>query len=95
MELTREDVERVALLARLRLMPEELERLTVQLQNILHYMDKLGELDTSAIEPFTHGVDMSNAFREDVVTNIPNPDAILANAPAIAKTFFQVPKIIE
>jgi aspartyl-tRNA(Asn)/glutamyl-tRNA(Gln) amidotransferase subunit C len=95
MELTRKDVERVALLARLRLLPEEVERLTVELQSILQYMDKLGELDTSEIEPFTHGIDMPNAFREDVVTNIPDPDAILANAPAKAKTFFQVPKIIE
>lgn len=95
MELTREQVERVALLARLRLLPEELERLTVELQNILQYMDKLGELDTSQIEPFIQAVDISSEFREDVVTNTPNPDAILANAPAKTKTFFQVPKIIE
>jgi aspartyl-tRNA(Asn)/glutamyl-tRNA(Gln) amidotransferase subunit C len=95
MKLTREDVARVALLARLRLLPEELDQLTAELQNILQYMDKLRELDTFEIEPFTHAVDTSNAFREDVVTNTPNPDAILANAPAKAKTFFKVPKIIE
>ena len=95
MKLTREDVARVALLARLRLLPEELDQLTAELQNILQYMDKLRELDTSEIEPFTHAVDISNVFREDVVTNTPNPDAILANAPAKAKTFFKVPKIIE
>jgi aspartyl-tRNA(Asn)/glutamyl-tRNA(Gln) amidotransferase subunit C len=95
MKLTREDVARVALLARLRLLPEELDQLTAELQNILQYMDKLRELDTSEIEPFTHALDTSNAFREDVVTNTPNPDAILANAPAKAKTFFKVPKIIE
>jgi aspartyl-tRNA(Asn)/glutamyl-tRNA(Gln) amidotransferase subunit C len=95
MKLTREDVARVALLARLRLLPEELDQITAELQNILQYMDKLRELDTSEIEPFTHALDTSNAFREDVVTNTPNPDAILANAPAKAKTFFKVPKIIE
>jgi aspartyl-tRNA(Asn)/glutamyl-tRNA(Gln) amidotransferase subunit C len=95
MKLTREDVARVALLTRLRLLPEELDQLTAELQNILQYMDKLRELDTSEIEPFTHALDTSNAFREDVVTNTPNPDAILANAPAKAKTFFKVPKIIE
>ena len=95
MKLTREDVARVALLARLRLLPEELDQLTAELQNILQYMDKLRELDTSEIEPFTHALDTSNTFREDVVTNTPNPDAILANAPAKAKTFFKVPKIIE
>jgi aspartyl-tRNA(Asn)/glutamyl-tRNA(Gln) amidotransferase subunit C len=95
MELTREEVQRVALLAQLRLMPEELEQLTDQLQNILQYMETLSELDTSEIEPFTHAVDASNIFREDIVTNSPNTDAILANAPAKSKTFFRVPKIIE
>jgi aspartyl-tRNA(Asn)/glutamyl-tRNA(Gln) amidotransferase subunit C len=95
MNLTRDDVQRVALLAQLRLMPEELEQFTHQLQNILQYMEKLNELDTSEIEPFTHAVDVSNIFREDIVTNSPNTDAILANAPAKSKTFFRVPKIIE
>jgi len=47
------------------------------------------------IEPFTQAVYSSNAFRDDLVTNDPNTDAILANAPATAKTFFKVPKIIE
>ena len=95
MELTREEVRRVALLARLRLLPEEVEQLTHQLQSILQYMEKLKELDTSEVEPFTHAVDISNAFREDIVSNTPNADAILANAPAKSETFFRVPKIIE
>jgi aspartyl-tRNA(Asn)/glutamyl-tRNA(Gln) amidotransferase subunit C len=95
MKLTRDDVQRVALLAQLRLMPEELEQFTHQLQNILQYMEKLSELDTSEIQPFTHAVDVSNIFREDIVTNTPNTDAILANAPGKSKTFFRVPKIIE
>ena len=86
--LTREDVAQIALLARLRLLPEELDQLTVELQSILQYMDKLRELDTSEVEPFTQAVDTSNSFREDVVTNTSNPDGILANAPAKAKTFF-------
>jgi aspartyl-tRNA(Asn)/glutamyl-tRNA(Gln) amidotransferase subunit C len=95
MKLTREDVTRVAQLARLRFLPEELDQLTIELQSILEYMDKLGNLDTSEIEPFTQAVEISNPFREDAVTNTPNTDAILANAPARAKTFFKVPKIIE
>jgi aspartyl-tRNA(Asn)/glutamyl-tRNA(Gln) amidotransferase subunit C len=95
MKLTCEQVQRVALLAQLSLMPEELEQLTDQLQHILQYMEKLSELDTSEIEPFTHAVSISNIFREDIVSNTPNTDAILANAPAKSKTFFRVPKIIE
>ena len=93
--LTHEDVAQIALLARLRLLPEEVDQLTTELQSILQHMEKLQELDTSEVEPFTQAVDTSNALREDVVTNIPNPDGILANAPAKAKTFFKVPRIIE
>ena len=95
MRLNSQDVARVAQLARLRLLPEELNQLTIELQSILQYMDKLREIDTSEIEPFTQAGDSSNAFRDDLVTNSPNPDAILANAPSTAKTFFKVPKIIE
>jgi aspartyl-tRNA(Asn)/glutamyl-tRNA(Gln) amidotransferase subunit C len=93
--LTHEDVAQIALLARLRLLPEEVDQLTAELQGILQHMDKLQELDTSEVEPFTQALDTTNAFREDVVTNIPNPEGILANAPAKAKSFFKVPRIIE
>ena len=93
--LTHEDVVQIALLARLRLLPEEVNQLTAELQSILQHMEKLQELDTSEVEPFTQAVDTSNAFREDVVTIIPDPDGILANAPAKVKTFFNVPRIIE
>jgi aspartyl-tRNA(Asn)/glutamyl-tRNA(Gln) amidotransferase subunit C len=95
MKLTREEVQRVAMLARLRLTAEEEERLTEQLDNILHYMEKLNQLDTSEVEPLAHAVDITNAFRDDKVTNRPNVDALLANAPARDETFFKVPKIIE
>ena len=95
MKLTREEVQRVAMLARLRLTPEDEERLTEQLDNILQYMEKLNQLDTSGIEPFTHAADIANPMREDVITNEPNAEALLANAPAQENHFFQVPKIIE
>ncbi|HTN70825.1 MAG TPA: Asp-tRNA(Asn)/Glu-tRNA(Gln) amidotransferase subunit GatC [Methylomirabilota bacterium] len=95
MGLTHEEVQRVATLARLRLTAEEENRLTEELDGILHYMDKLNALDTSQVEPFTHAVDIVNAFREDKVTNQPNADALLANAPEKDETFFRVPKIIE
>ena len=83
------------MLARLRLTAEEEERLTEQLDNILQYMGKLNQLDTSGIEPFSYVVDTINPMREDIVTNQPNAEALLANAPAKENTFFQVPKIIE
>jgi aspartyl-tRNA(Asn)/glutamyl-tRNA(Gln) amidotransferase subunit C len=95
MPFTREDVQRVAALARLRLTEEEETRLTEELDNILQYMEKLNELDTSRITPFSHAVDAVNVFREDHVTNQPNAEALLANAPEKDETFFRVPKIIE
>jgi aspartyl-tRNA(Asn)/glutamyl-tRNA(Gln) amidotransferase subunit C len=95
MKLTRDEVQRVAVLARLRLTPQEETQLTEQLDHILAYMEKLAELDTSNIEPFSHEGDAVNAFREDKVTNRPNADALLANAPDRDNTFFKVPKIIE
>ena len=95
MKLTREEVQRVASLARLRFTPKEEERLTEQLDSILEYMEKLNQLDTSSIEPFSHAATTKNPMREDAITNEPNADALLANAPAQENHFFRVPKIIE
>lgn len=95
MKLSREEIQRVAMLARLRLTAEEEERFTEQLDKILQYMEKLNQMDTSEVQPLAHAVDIVNAFREDKVTNRPNVDALLANAPERDETFFRVPKIIE
>ena len=95
MAFTREEVQRVATLSRLHLTSGEEERLAEQLDRILQYMEKLNQLDTREVEPFAHAVDPVNALREDTVTNQPNAEALLANAPAKEKTFFQVPKILE
>jgi aspartyl-tRNA(Asn)/glutamyl-tRNA(Gln) amidotransferase subunit C len=95
MKLTREEVQRIAILARLRLTSEEETQLTEQLDHILAYMEKLDELDTSKVEPFSQAVDAVNALREDKVTNLPDVDAVLANALDRDNTFFKVPKIIE
>ena len=95
MKLTRDEVQRVAVLARLRLTPKEETELTEQLDHILAYMEKLDQLDTSNMEPFSHAVDAVNVLREDQVTNRSNADALLANAPDRDNSFFKVPKIIE
>jgi aspartyl-tRNA(Asn)/glutamyl-tRNA(Gln) amidotransferase subunit C len=95
MKLTRESVQRVATLARLRLTADEESALTVELDHILGYMDKLNELDTLNVELFSHVVDNPDALREDRVANQPDAEALLANAPERDETFFRVPKIIE
>ena len=95
MKLSRESVQRIATLARLRLTADEESEITGQLDRILSYMDKLNELDTSNIELFNHDIDNLSALREDKLTNQPNTDALLANAPDRDGNFFKVPKIIE
>jgi aspartyl-tRNA(Asn)/glutamyl-tRNA(Gln) amidotransferase subunit C len=95
MKLTRAEVQRVAVLARLRLSDEAEIQLTAQLDNILSYMEKLNQVDTSDLAPFSHASDSVNAFREDKAINRPDTEALLANAPDRDATFFKVPKIIE
>jgi aspartyl-tRNA(Asn)/glutamyl-tRNA(Gln) amidotransferase subunit C len=95
MKLSREEVQRVAVLARLRLTLEEQASLTEELDRILGYMDKLNQLDTADVDLFSHTANITNTLREDQVTNRPNADALLANAPDRDGTFFKVPKIIE
>lgn len=95
MKITREEVKRVAMLARLRLTAEEEERLTEQLDKILLYMEKLNELDTEGVEPLAHVIDIVNAFREDRVGQRFDTKCLMANAPARDDSFLKVPKIIE
>ncbi|ADI01289.1 Asp-tRNA(Asn)/Glu-tRNA(Gln) amidotransferase subunit GatC [Syntrophothermus lipocalidus] len=95
MLLTREEVEHVAALARLKLSDEELERFAEQLTAILDYMSRLNDLDTSKIEPLTHVLPLSNVFRDDGVSpEETNRDDILANAPLEENGCFKVPRIV-
>ena len=95
MKITKEEVKRVATLARLELSPEEEDLLTTQLDKIFQYMEKLDQLDTTTVEPLTQVGEITNAFREDRVVNRPSTDALLSNAPAREQNFIKVPKIIE
>ena len=65
MSLSRADVEKVALLGRLRLTPDELDKLTDQLGAIVGYIDLLAELNTDDVEPMAHAVELTNVFRAD------------------------------
>ncbi|HHV76351.1 MAG TPA: Asp-tRNA(Asn)/Glu-tRNA(Gln) amidotransferase subunit GatC [Syntrophothermus lipocalidus] len=95
MLLTREEVEHVAALARLKLSDGEKERFAEQLTAILDYMSRLNDLDTSKIEPLTHVLPLSNVFRDDGVSpEETNRDDILANAPLEENGCFKVPRIV-
>lgn len=95
MDLTRGQVEHVARLARLAITEEEKDRYTRQLSNILTYIEKLKELDTSKVEPTSHVLPINNIFREDEVRPSLPREEILKNAPDRTEEFFRVPKIIE
>lgn len=94
MKITREEVKHVAHLAKLNLSEEELVKMTGQLDNILSYVDKLDELDTTGVKPTTHAFSVSNAFREDVVVESLSQGEAVANSPQQNGESFIVPKII-
>jgi len=94
MSLTRAEVERVSLLARLRLTDAELDTLTAQLGGIVDYMALLAELNTDQIQPMAHAVELHNVFREDEVRpSLPREQA-LANAPHHDREFYLVPAVL-
>jgi aspartyl-tRNA(Asn)/glutamyl-tRNA(Gln) amidotransferase subunit C len=94
MALTPETVKQVAELARLTLADAEVELFTRQLNDILNYVEKLNELETTDVPPMTHVLELHNAFREDEVKNSLPLEEALANAPDRQRNFFAVPKII-
>jgi aspartyl-tRNA(Asn)/glutamyl-tRNA(Gln) amidotransferase subunit C len=94
MPLTRADVEKVALLARLRLTDAELATMTEQLTQIVGYVDQLGEVDTDGIEPMAHAVETTNVFAEDRVEPSLPREAALANAPRHNGRGYLVPPVL-
>lgn len=89
-----ETIEYVGILAKLELSDEEKERAKKDMGDMLDYIDKLNELDTTGVEPMSHVFPINNVFREDVVTNGDGSKETLANAPAQKDGGFKVPKTI-
>ena len=94
-KITLEQVRHVARLARLELSPQDEERLRSDMDEMLAYVDKLNELDTKDVAPTTQVGEAGTPMRDDLVTNQPAADAMLANAPSRDRNYFKVPKIIE
>lgn len=95
MSISKEDVQYIAALARLRFTEEEQERLADQMSRILDYVDKLGELDTTGVPPMSHVLDLHDVFREDEVEQRISREDALKNAPDADSTYFHVPTVIE
>jgi aspartyl-tRNA(Asn)/glutamyl-tRNA(Gln) amidotransferase subunit C len=95
MKISEDEVRYVAKLARLGLDAERIQEMSETLNDILTYMDKLNELDTSGVPPTSHVGKTETVFREDAVGNSLPVDEALQNAPDRAGTYYRVPKIIE
>ena len=89
-----ETIEYVAILAKLELSDTEKEQAKSDMGRMLDYIDKLGELDTTGVEPMSHVFPVQNVFREDVVTNNDTREELLANAPEQKDGMFMVPKTV-
>lgn len=95
MKITSDDVRHVARLARITLIDEQVEIFRKQLNDIVEYVEKLNEIETSNIEPTSHIVPLNNIFREDLmIPSLPRQE-MLRNAPDSNERFYIVPKIIE
>ncbi len=95
MSLTIHEVERIARLARLELSETDVAATVTQLNGILDFVEQLQAVDTSAIEPMTHAVDVVQRLRPDVVTEIDRRAAFQAVAPETEAGLYLVPKVIE
>lgn len=95
MSVSNEQVRHIARLARIAMSDEEIERLVPELNNILGWVEQLGEVNTDGVEPLTAVIDQKLRLREDVVTDGDIREDVLANAPEAQHGFFAVPKVIE
>ncbi len=94
MSVTEKDVVYIAELARLRFSDDEKKQMTSELNAILHYVEKLNEVDTDGIEPLSSIHDEVNVLRDDVCRESISNDTALLNAPDRLDRFFRVPKVI-
>ena len=100
MSVTREEVAKIASLARIKMGDDGLDTMVPELNNILDWVEQLGEVDTSGVEPMTAVIPNTLRLRDDVVDADPltaggRREDVLANAPAAEHGFFGVPKVIE
>ena len=95
MSVTREEVAKIASLARIKMGDAELDTMVPELNNILGFVEQLGEVDTSGVEPMTAVIPNTLRLREDAVTDGNKRAEVLANAPVSEEGFFGVPKVIE
>ena len=95
MSLTPDQLQRIALLARIDVSPEEAQSVTERLNRVLGLIDQLQSVDTKGIEPMSHALDVVQRLRLDEVTEPDRRDAYQKGAPALEQGLYLVPKVIE
>lgn len=95
MSVTSEQVRHIAKLARIAMSEAEIEAMVPELNNILGWVEQLGEVNTDGVEPLTAVIANKLRLRDDAVTDGDKRDDVLANAPEAQHGFFAVPKVIE
>ena len=95
MPVDKDTVNKIARLSRIAISEQEAEKMVGELNGILAWVEQLGEVDVSGVEPMTAVIPNTLRLRDDVVTDGNIRDKVLANAPAKEGIFFGVPKVIE
>lgn len=95
MNIDKDTVDKIAHLARLEITGQEREELIADMNQILSFMDKLNEVDTTGTEPLVYMTTEVNVLREDNIIQVVTHEEALRNAPAHNQDFFLVPKVIK
>ena len=95
MSINKEEIKKIAHLARINVSQAELEQVEKKLVGILALIEKMQEVDTAAIEPMSHALDINQPLREDEVTEKDIRDKSLSLAPHSEQSLFIVPQVIE
>lgn len=95
MSLTPDEVKKIAHLARLNFSADELSRFAPELSKILQFIEQMNAVDTSAIEPLAHPLDISQRLRPDTITESDLRDKFQVIAPQVEAGLYLVPKVIE
>ena len=95
MSVTKDDVKKIAKLARLEFSNSEIENYTTEMNKILGYVEKLKELDTQHVDPLSHPIEKNNVFRDDNVHISTPRESVMKNAPDKTSEHFKVPKVIS
>tara|TARA_Y100000589_G_scaffold188588_1_gene178499 strand:- start:493 stop:786 length:294 start_codon:yes stop_codon:yes gene_type:complete len=94
-KISRDQVSKVAQLAKLKLNEEQIDNHAIQIEKILDYINQLEKIDTSNVPCTTRAIEVTNVFRSDAKEKYDNKEEILQLAPSRENNFIKVPKIIK